>query len=348
MTQPKRLRELGLSIGELPTGPANSIVDVPGVRVGHCCVRGDVQPSGKPVHTGVTVIVPGGSNLFGSPLPAAVDVFNGYGKSAGLMQIAQRGEIETPVYLTGTLSVGRVWDAAMTIALEQNPKAVTANPIVLECNDGTINDAAGRHVGEQHVREAFGAAGADPPPLGSQGAGSGMRCMGRKGGIGSTSRVAATGTLGEVTLGVLSLNNFGGRLRWRGRDIPKPDASETKSSGAGSVIVVVAVGAPLAPILLGRIARRAWVGIARVGSAFNDTSGDVALAFALPNANGSCPEALRWRVPHEDLDVLFAAASDATEESVWDCLLCAGDYAGPDGKRTAGLTVDELLSVAGK
>lgn len=347
MDQPKRLRELGLSVGKLPTGPTNTIVDAPGVRVGHCSVRGPVQPAGKPIHTGLTAIVPGAGDLTATPLPAAVDVFNGFGKSAGLMQLRQRGELESPVYLAGTLNVGRVWDAAVTVAMERRTDLVTVNPVVMECNDCGINDAIGRHVNEAHVREALTAATNEPPRLGSVGAGSGMRCLGRKGGIGSASRVAKTKALGEVALGVLTLNNFGGRLTWRGREVPRPDAPGSEASGAGSVIVVVAVAAPLAPILLGRIARRTWAGIARVGAAFNDASGDVALAFTLPGADGHCPDALRWRLPHEDIDALFTAAADATEESVWDCLLAAGDHVAPDGTRIAGLTADELLSVAG-
>lgn len=400
----KRLRDLGLAIGEQPAGPTNTIADVPGVRVGHCSLRGPAQEGGRPIHTGVTAIVPGEGNLFAHPLPAAVDVFNGYGKSAGLMQIRERGQIETPLYLAGTLSVGRVWDAAATIALEQNPKAISANPVVLECNDGMLSDARGRHAGEKHVREALAAASAAAPALGSVGAGSGMKCMGYKGGIGSSSRVVATRSMGPVVVGVLSLNNFGGRPHWcrplgsqprgchaspsfgeacvpgrdehasaknaeawhphparRKTDAPRAPSAKDASPGpdpiGGSIIVVVATSAPLAPSVLRRLARRAWAGVARAGSSFSDTSGDVALAFALPgvsvggphggsgvNGAGCCGDELRWQLPTEDANALFAAVADATEESIWDCLLAAGDFTAPDGKVTPGFKAEELLA----
>ena len=240
-----------------------------------------------------------------------MDIFNGYGKSAGLMQAAERGEIESPIYLTSTLNVGRVWDAALSVALERNPKAISISPIVLECNDGMLSDARGRHVREGHVRETLVAAGdegraplraaagprkgkpsscalpatapACAPALGSVGAGSGMKCMGRKGGIGSSSRIVKTRSMGEFVLGAMSLNNFGGTLQWRGREIsPRGDnhvvASQTTPTTApatgapdpigGSCIIVLATSAPLDPCILRRIARRVWAGVARVGSSW--------------------------------------------------------------------------------
>jgi D-aminopeptidase len=200
-----------------------------------------------------------------------------------------------------------------------------------------------------------GAAVASAPQLGSVGAGSGMLCLGRKGGIGSSSRVVATRSMGAVTLGVLTMNNFGGRLRWSGREIAPPrsrgqDARDTLAAAShnpigGSIIVVLATDAPLVPDILRRVARRAWAGVARNGAPFADTSGDIALAFALPEESGRCPDKLRWRLPTEDANALFLAAADAAEESIWDCLLAAGDFTSPDGKVTPGLRPEELLAV---
>ena len=379
MPSSPRLRDLGLAVGPLPAGATNSIVDVPGVRVGHCNVRGPAAaPGGKPVHTGVSVIVPGAANLFEHPLPAAVDIFNGFGKSAGLVQVAERGQIETPLYLASTLNVGRIWDAALTVALEENPKAISINPVVLECNDGVLSDGRLRPCGEPHVREALAAArraatgAAAPaaweaatlpaPAMGTVGAGSGMLCLGRKGGIGSSSRIVATKSMGPVAVGVLTMNNFGGRLRWAGREISAPKARGQDARGThgqdghatgdppcavgGSAIVVLATNAPLAPDVLRRVARRAWAGVARTGAAFSDTSGDIALAFALPDEGGLCPDELLWRLPTEDTNALFAAAADATEESIWDCLLAAGDFTTSAGKTIPGLRAEELLAPA--
>ena len=343
---PARLRDLGLSIGDLPVGPSNTIIDVPGIRVGHCSLRDrPTQPGGKPVLTGVSVIIPGQRSLVGAPLPAAVDVFNGFGKSAGTVQIQELGQLESPIFLCSTLNLGRVWDAAMSILLEQNPKANTVNPAVFECNDARLNDVRGRHTGEDHVRQAYISASTRPPNLGSVGAGTGMRALGFKGGIGSASRLVKTDTLGEATLGVMTLNNFGGRLTWRGRSIPPPTFEPEQQRG--SVIVVVGVNAPLDTNTLRRIVRRTWAGIARVGSNFAHGSGDVAVAFALPSSDGTCPDRLLWKLDDRDLGPLFTAAADATEESVWDCLLLAGEVPDPTGRIISrGLRAEELLAVA--
>ena len=343
MSNTRRLRDLGLSIGSHPTGPSNTIVDVPGVRVGHGDIRGQ-SPAGKPIHTGVTAIVPGRGNLYTDPLPAAADIFNGYGKSAGLVQIQELGQLESPIFLCSTLNVGKVWDAVAGIILEQNPAAITVNPAVFECNDARFSDSRGRPVEAAHVRSAYGAASDLPPPLGGVGAGSGTTAFGYKGGLGSASRVVTTKAFGPVRVGVLSYNNFGGRLTWRGRELPPPGAG---GEHGGSVIVVLATDAPLGPNVLRRLARRAWGGIARTGSGFNHGSGDIALAFALPSPEGPCPDRLTWRLPASDADALFGAVADATEESVWDAMLLAEDTVGVDGKTCPALRPEALLAAAG-
>ena len=160
--------------------------------------------------------------------------------------------------------------------------------------------------------------------------------------------------MGEVVIGALSLNNFGGRLQWRGRVVASRTTQATAPAGdgpgsiGGSCVVVLATNAPLAPCVLRRIARRAWAGVARAGSSFGDTSGDVALAFALPHRGGLCPDELRWKLPAEDANALFLAAADAAEESIWDCLLAAGDFTSLDGRLTPGLRPKDLLAAAGR
>ena len=338
MKTPRRLRDLGCSVGKLPPGPTNTIVDVPGVRVGHCDIRGEpASGSGMPVNTGVTVIVPGQGNLFQHPLPAAVDVFNGYGKSAGTLQIQELGQLETPIALCSTLNVGRTWDALLSLVLEQNSQAKSVSPAVFECNDGMLNDIRGRQVREEHVRQAYTAASAALPLLGSHEAGSGLRVFNRKGGFGSASRRVPTASLGEVCVGVASLNNFGGPLRWQGRLLDGQAACP-----GGSVIVVVALNAPVGPNLLRRLARRAFGGLGRMGAGFSHSSGDIAVSFALPDPSGACPERLAWTLPQPDLNLLFDAVMDATEESVWDCMLAAEDTHAP-GCSALALRAEDLL-----
>lgn len=340
MATPRRLRELGLAVGPTPVGPTNTLVDVPGVRIGHCDVRGR-SPAGLPIFTGATVILPGSRNLLVEPLPAAVDVFNGHTKSAGATQIQEFGQLQTPIVLCPTLSVGRVFDAVVSIVLEQNPTAVSVNPAVFECADFRLSDARSRPVQIEHVRGAWAAASDQPPALGSVGAGSGTVLFGFNGGLGSASRVVETSAFGPVRLGVLSYNNFGGRLTWRGREIPPPVVEYEPA--AGSAIMVVAVNAPVGPTILRRLARRTWAGAARCGSSFAHGSGDSAIAFALPSPDGACPDRLAWQLPPADLDALFAAVADATEESIFDAMLLAGDAPGADGRMYRALRPDELL-----
>ena len=137
----------------------------------------------------------------------------------------------------------------------------------------------------------------------------------------SSSRIVSTPLLGEVTIGVLTLNNFSGRLQWRGRAIPPPDEI---AQPPGSIIIVLTINAPLDPMILRRIAARCWAGVARTGSTFAHGSGDIAIAFAIPNADGACPDSLLWRLDEKDLTPLFIGAADAVEESIWDCLLAGG------------------------
>src|SRR5690554_6118206 len=189
MEEVKRLRQWGITLPGLPPGPFNAITDVPGVGVGHCTLM-----EGDSIRTGVTAILPHFGNLFEEKVPAAVEVINGFGKSVGLSQIKELGEIETPIILTNTLSVGAALDALVEYKLERNPeigrKSATVNGVVGECNDGWLNDIRARAVGREHVRAAIAAASRGLPQEGSVGAGTGMSSFGCKGGIGTSSRVA--------------------------------------------------------------------------------------------------------------------------------------------------------------
>jgi D-aminopeptidase len=207
--QHPRARELGINIGTLSPGPLGAITDVAGVCVGHATlVRGSgplVRGVG-PVRTGVTALLPHGDNLFTSKVPAASTVFNGFGKTIGLVQIAELGQLETPILLTNTLNSGKVADALVAYMVKQNPAigvtTGTVNPIVCECNDGLLNDIGGRHVGEQEVRAALDSAVGGPVLEGNVGAGTGMIAYGFAGGIGTASKRLAP-EQGGYTLGAL-------------------------------------------------------------------------------------------------------------------------------------------------
>lgn len=345
MTGRPRLRDLGVAIGVLPPGPANAITDVAGVTVGH------VTLSDGPVQTGVTVVRPHPGHPFRDKLPAAVHVVNGFGKSIGLMQLAELGNLETPVVLTNTLSVGTAATALVRHMLGGTPEigasTGTVNPVVMECNDGAwLNDIRGLHLSEDDVLRALDATG---PAVaeGNLGAGTGMSCYGLAGGIGTASRIVSRGPR-RYTLGVLTLCNMGRTedLRVDGRPVgrlvaERIAAGKTETREHGSIIVVVATDAPLDARQLRRLAVRGGAGIARTGTHLGSGSGDVVLAFAtagtVPHAMPEDPETVR-RALHEDaLDPLFRAAIEATEEAVLNALLAARPTAGKQGRKRRSL-----------
>src|SRR6266487_3640708 len=189
-----RAREAGIILGTMTPGPANAITDVAGVRVGHVTIMrgtGKLVRGVGPVRTGVTAILPHDGDLFAAKVPAAAVVFNGFGKTIGLLQIAELGQLETPILLTNTLNVGKVADALVGYAVERHAAAGGAinsvNPVVAECNDGYLNDIQGRHVGERQVRAALEGARGGPVGEGNTGAGTGMMAYGFAGGIGTAS-----------------------------------------------------------------------------------------------------------------------------------------------------------------
>lgn len=336
------LSELGLTLGSLPSGPLGSLCDVPGVRVGHCTL------SSQRFHTGVTVILPSEANPFFHKLPAGVCAFNGFGKTTGLMQIGELGRLETPIALTGTLNVGKVHDALVSLVLEQcaaegHPDVRSLNPVVCECNDGTLSDIRARPVDEAAVRQAAASAGRAFEE-GCVGAGTGTICHGLKGGIGTASRLLSVGGR-DYVLGVLVQTNHGSLpdLTIAGRAVGRRLAQtlrETKPD-KGSCIVILATDLPLSSRQLSRVARRCSVGLARLGSHVGHGSGEVFLAFSTANPYHSLDEApispaLLYR--EDDLDLPFRAAAECTEEAVLRSLLAAHTTVGWQGDTVYSLS----------
>lgn len=354
-----RARELGIVLGTLPTGPQNAITDVPGVRVGHTTLRRGSGPLVRgvgPVRTGITAILPHSDDPFAWKVPIAVDVFNGFGKTTGLMQIAELGQLETPILLTNTLNVGRVADALVAWMLERHPAITSVNPVVAECNDSFLNDIGGRHVGEVEVRAALDGASDGPVPEGNLGAGTGMSCYGFAGGIGTASRRLDSDQEGW-TLGALVLANFGRGPDLTiagvpvGRELARPVAQEGGDGRErGSIIIVLATDAPLDARQLGRIARRVPLGLARTGSQGGHQSGDVALAFSTANRipHTSTPTVRQVAILNEQspvLDALFRAAVETTEEAVINALCAAQPTDGCDGHRREALPLETTLTI---
>ena len=333
------LRDHGLRIGRFDAGPRNAITDVPGVRVGHVTVWRD-EPVAR---TGVTVVLPGPvADTLERPVPAGTAVLNGAGELTGSIEIREWGILETPVYLTSTHAVGRVMDAAVQIAVEADETVGVDRfviPVVGECDDSWLNDARLVHVDAEDVKEAVASA-SDAFEQGAVGSGTGMSCLGFKGGIGSSSRIVPER---NATVGVLAMTNYQGSLRIDGVPIgPLLEEGDTPPDPAGSCIVVVATDAQLTPHQLERIARRTGLGLARTGSVAYHGSGEIFVAFATGDERS---------VRDHDLNPLFEATVDATEEAVVNSLWFAHDVTGRDGNTVHALPHEqtlELLAQAGR
>ena len=306
-----------LSIGRMPHGPRNLISDVPGVPVGHATV------DREDCHTGVTVVLPHGENPFTHPVTAASCVFNGFGKTQGLVQVDELGAIETPIALTNTLNVGKVHDALVSWMLERCARdgvpLRSVNPVVCECNDSRISDIARRPVGQAEVYAAIEDASADFAE-GSVGAGRGTICYGMKGGVGSSSRLIELD--GETfTLGVLVQSNYGASSDFREATLPEGLAECDK----GSIIMIVATDLPLTARQLKRVLRRCSVGMARLGSYIGHGSGEIAVGFTTaPRETRGHFEVLR-ALREEDMNLPFRAVGEATEEAILKSMLLSGD-----------------------
>ena len=352
-TQRMRARDAGVEIGILKPGLHNAITDVEGVRVGH-----ETLVIGDSIRTGVTAILPQPGNLFRNKLPAAIHIGNGFGKLTGYTQVHELGEIEAPILLTNTLNVPRVADALIShmLALPGNENVRSINVVVGETNDGYLNDIRGRHVGVSHVENALRNASSGPVAEGSVGAGTGTRCLGFKGGIGTASRVLPP-SLGGYTIGVLVQSNFGGLLQINGapagrelgtlpfgRHLPYPD-------GDGSIMVVVATDAALSSRNLERLAARAMLGISRTGGYASNGSGDYVIAFSTVSKKqrDEVFEQGKSRIlSNDDMSPLFFAVVEATEEAIINSLFMATTIKGRSGNMTEALPIPETIDILKK
>lgn len=336
------LRELGIAVGSMPSGPKGSICDVPGVRVGHATLNT------QQFHTGVTVVIPGVDNPFLHKPPAGVCAYNGFGKTLGLLQLQELGRIETPIALTGTLNVGKVHDALVgwtlaRCAADGHPDVRSLNPLVCECNDGTLSDIRARPVGEAEVLAALENA-SDRCEEGCVGAGAGMICHGLKGGIGTASRVMEfDGKL--YTLGVLAQTNHG-RLEdlTIGGKLVGPRLAQLTGRhepDKGSCILILGTDLPLDARQLSRVAKRCSVGLARLGSYIGHGSGEVFVAFSTANLYeelDKTPISPSLTFREDEMDVPFRAAAECAEEAVLRAMLRAVTTVGWQGETIYALS----------
>lgn len=348
--QRPRVRDLDIQIGTLPTGTYNAITDVKGVLVGHVTLiegSGELVVGKGPVRTGVTAVVPHSEDIYRNNVFAAAEALNGNGEMTGMAWINERGQLEVPVVLTNTLSVGEGYSGVVAYMLKQSEGRVPL-PVVAECYDGGLNDIAGRHVTVDHVVEAIETATGGAVSEGSVGAGTGMRAYGFKAGIGTASRVVPDGH----TVGVLVNANCGRRRELLiagvpvGREIPV-QASPTRD---GSIIVVIATDAPLVPHQLRRLCKRAVIGIGRTGTVSRTSSGDFALAFStayrLPRTRADRDTITTLR--DNRLNAIFQATIEATEEAIVNAMCVAEPMTGRDNRTMPALPHDKLIEVMQK
>lgn len=343
----KRLRDLGITIGSLPTGRWNAITDVPGVRVGQTTLIAD-EP--RIVRTGVTIILPRQGDYWANNCFAGYHRFNGNGEMTGLMWIDESGILTTPIGITNTHQVGLVRDVIVEYARTQPDALRWLLPVVAETYDGILNDIDAFSVKREHVWDALETARSGPVDEGNVGGGTGMRCHQFKGGIGTSSRLVQIG--GETyTLGALVQANYGAMEYLRvdgvpvGRELMAQRALQ-RQTAQGSIIIVVATDAPLLPIQCRRLAQRATVGLANVGGHGDNTSGDLFFAFSTGNnvprsAQGPIP--LRM-VSNDQIDELFHATVESVEESILNALTAAETMRGFRDTIEA-LPLDETLDI---
>ncbi len=373
-----RARDIGLISGVLSPGKLNAITDVSGVLVGQTTlIKGD------DIRTGVTAILPHSGNLFKEKVPAAAYVGNGFGKLIGTTQIAELGEIETPILLTSTLNVPKVADALMDWMLELpgNEKVRSVNPIVGETNDGKLNDIRGRHVGKEEVFAAIKSASSGPVEEGVVGAGTGTIAFGFKGGIGTSSRVVPE-SAGGYTVGVLVQSNYGGVLTMNGAPVgqalgkyylkeelekkqaddkaedttdlehsKKISLADISDHADGSIMMIVATDAPLDSRNLERMAKRAMLGLARTGSPATNGSGDYVIAFSTAKENRiKATEGIRATqlLGNDSMSPLFLATVEATEEAIYNSLLKATTVTGVDNNKAEALPIDKTVEILKK
>ncbi|MED1954386.1 P1 family peptidase [Brevibacillus centrosporus] len=337
-----KIREYGVTIGQLPTGEKNDITDVPDVRVGHVTIQRELEGDQEYACTGVTAIVPHGGSLFREKVTAASYVINGFGKTTGLVQVNELGVLESPIMLTNTFSVPAVTQGTLEYMLagheEIGDTTGTINLVVGECNDSSLNSIRRCVVQPQDAIEAIQKATNGPVEEGAVGAGTGMVTFGYKGGIGSSSRIVSAADA-SYTVGVLVLSNFGSKQEFlvdklfpEGEN-PLPAVEKPTD---GSIIMVLATDAPLSDRQLLRVAKRAGIGLGRTGSHFGHGSGDIVIAFStahkIPHkAEGIAETRTQLREDHAVMNQLFAAAAEATEEAIYNSLSQAKTTTGRKG-----------------
>ena len=344
-----RPRDLGIPFGILPTGFFNGITDVPGVKVGQL-----IKIEGQDVRTGVTAILPHGGNLFQEKVPAAIFVVNGFGKLAGVTQVQELGNLESPIILTNTLSVAAGIEGVIRYTLAQagNEAVQSVNAVVGETNDGYLNDIRGMHITPEEVFQAIQFARYGEVSEGNVGAGTGTVCFGWKGGIGTSSRKLPE-SLGGHTVGVLVQTNFGGNLQIAGVAVgeklgkfPFKDALEKSD---GSCMIVVATDAPVLERNLERMAQRAMMGLAKTGGVASNGSGDYVIAFStnqglrIPHSIPSKQLQKAEFLGNEDMTALFLAVIEATEEAIVNSLFAADTMVGKDGRKIEALPKEKVV-----
>lgn len=347
-----RPREYGIQFGVLQPGQNNAITDVEGVLVGQVNVHDDK----KGAHTGVTAILPHGGNLFKEKVPAGIFLANGFGKMTGYPQVKELGNIETPIVLVNTLNVAAGLDGIIdyTFSFKENGDCRSVNGVVGETNDGGINDIRARFLTSKDVLKAIQTAKSGSVEEGVVGAGSGTKAFGFKGGIGTSSRKLPA-SMGGYTVGVLVQTNFGGFLNVDGVAVGEklggyPWQKEIECAD-GSIMMVVATDAPIDARNLERVAKRAFMGLAKAGGIASNGSGDFAIAFStarenrVPHNTKKLEKLQNVNVANDDMTPIFMATIEATEEAVVNSLFKAKDVKGYNGKVTKALPVDQVLEM---
>jgi D-aminopeptidase len=341
----KRFRDYGLNPGLIQAGELNRISDVPGVLVGHL-----TKVEGDNIRTGVTVIDPGTKDLFNKKLPAAVAVGNGFGKIVGVTQVNELGLLESPIALTNTLAVGPVMHGLVELVLRTTKKlkpSVTVNVVVGETNDGIVNDIQKIVISKEDVHAAYEERTAEFA-LGSVGAGTGTSAFAWKGGIGSASRILNISGK-DYTVGALLQTNFGGALTILGVPVGEILGKTSfnkflKTQNDGSCMIILATDAPLSARQLGRVARRAMLGLGRTGSVMGHGSGDYAVAFST-DRSGIEGSGIGKCLTDNDLNPFFLAAVEAVEESVYDSLFTSRTVSGRDNQKLEQIPVDKVVKI---
>jgi D-aminopeptidase len=353
-----RARALELPLGRFRPGKYNAITDVEGVLVGHTTIirgEGRLRPGQGPVRTGVTAILPSHGNIFMERLHGGSFVLNGAGEVSGLTQVMEWGLLETPILLTNTMSVGAVSDAVARTMVERYPGIGDEHdviiPVVGECDDSWLNDIAGVHVHEDHVRAAIAGAASGAVAEGSVGGGTGMITCDFKAGIGTSSRKLPE-SHGGYTLGVLVNSNFGKMHNLRVGGLPLGEVLEERfekhhrrQDSYGSIIAVVATDAPLLPNQISRLCKRVGLGIGRVGSYAAHGSGEIVVGFSTANIIPRRTKKMVTKVKlllDQRLDPLYEAVMEATEEAILNAMCMAGPMTGINGHTCPALPLDEV------